>query len=298
MRPSASASSDLAVRDLLTLVLILSVHALFNALFSPLGMSSSEYPEYLGYAAFGVITVQPMLLGAWAAIGATSLVSRIPCSAVACLCLAAAAVVTRSRVFGDPGPFAADDFLGMTLLMLGLFLGSASMLLIVRRVTGYRIEVPCAGAAWGSEACGPRGDVQFGIRYLLVWTAVSAIVLALGRLLASEGNWIWIDSSIGELAVRVAAVTGALLLMLIPPLAVCWLALSDVRVSWRAAIAGLLVWVLSTCAAAYVLYAAAHAMEPLWELLWSVVLVQLGATAVAWLTALPLRLRGFRFRSR
>lgn len=294
MLTPASVGNSLSRRDVLLLASTVLVHAGFNSVLSPFGTSASEYPERLAYAVMGVITIQPILLAMWAAMGVSSLARRLPWAAVACLLLAYTASAGRLRAIDRAA--SGDDFLEAALLGLGLFLVSFVVLLLVRRVTRMHMQTPAANAASGAVTSRPRDDIQFGTRYLLGWTTASALLLGMGRVLAPGGGWVELGSGAEEMFARISGAVGMFLVLLAPPVAVCWLTLTKLRISLGVVAGGIISWAMLTWISAYVLHVTVAGSDSLGELLEALAFIQLGATAAACLTTVPLRLCGYRLR--
>jgi hypothetical protein len=133
---------------------------------------------------------------------------------------------------------------------------------------------------------------QFSIKYLLVWTAVTAGVLGLGRCLLAGGpssgpNPGW-HQSVGQFALAI----GVLLTVLVPMVVVPWVTLAYRGRGILLIVAAAVVWAFLTYGAISVLARIPPASFA--EAAEAVVFGQLGAAAAGFVTALVARLCGYR----
>ena len=285
--PRGDTSASFRRVDLAVLVILVVGHAAFNALFAPFGTAASQYPSNWAYPAIGVIGVQPVLFAMWAALGTPSFVKRFPWAVVACVIVAYAqsvrsfCLIARSTASGDP--FQA------VFLTLGVFFVVTLVLLVIRRVFSCRIQPH--GTDHTQEHL---EDIQFSVRYLLGWTAASAALLALGRFIAADGPSAPPGSDLKQVTAQITGFLGFFCVLLFPTVAVPWITLTYHRKAGLLVAGALGAWAALTWAAISVLCAVTPSSPS--QAIEAVVLVQLGAATAGFVTALPLRLCGFRIR--
>jgi hypothetical protein len=120
----------------------------------------------VGYL-IGTLFGQAVLAGAWAGLGPLRMSWRLPLSLVWLVALAVALGINEIQVVAP-----------MSLCMLGVWL--VSFLCCAALASAYHFTAQ--GAGWDAQQ--RRKPLQFGIRQLMVLTAIVAVVLAIGRMLA------------------------------------------------------------------------------------------------------------------
>jgi hypothetical protein len=116
----------------------------------------------------GVWVMEPMLYGAWTAIGPGFFVTRLPLVAM-CLMLSIAALGFAAATYAD-----LERYEFVTLLVAGvaIYALATGMLLVVRWLVGLRIDDKQLRIV-------RKLPIQFSIAYLLILTTVVAIMVAL-----------------------------------------------------------------------------------------------------------------------
>jgi hypothetical protein len=160
------------------------------ALFDP---PSGE--KYFFLALLGTMFSQPLLFALWAAFAPQKFSVRFFSCMVLCS-LVAFVFELKNSVFirTSPGPvFMIGD--------LAIFLLAAPILLLFRRFSGWQLT---HGSLADAES--DYLPLQFGIKHLLVVTAVTAFVLALFKSLTAVNSRVW-ESDYGMLARIVTEIT-------------------------------------------------------------------------------------------
>jgi hypothetical protein len=262
-------------------------HATFGALFAPFGIAASEYPAIGAYLAIGAIGMQPVLFAMWAALGAESLFKRFAWAAAACAVVAYAQSIPSFRLVGrSAAKTSALHTLLFTLLIFGI---AALVFSMVRRVSSWRIHQPV------NESAHKAGDSQFSVKYLLGWVTASAVILAVGRVLADAAPTAQ-GRSPRQTVAQILGFVGFFCVVLFPTLGVPWLVLAYRRRACLFVVGALVAWGTLTWAAVSVLLAVAPASRS--EAVSAIVFIQLGAGMAGFITALPLRVAGFRLERR
>jgi hypothetical protein len=275
----ANTNSDSRWRTWHALALLVAAHAVFNIISNPTSGHGEEFPTLLWV---GIYLIQPVLFAAWIAMGPRPAIQRIPFSVAGFLLLLLASCVPQllSSQNNFPPRGVGLEMLFMPATLFGAALISMFLLHIVFR---WRIENTRPSQA------GPTATNQFSIKYLLVLTAASAVMLAIGRALVSSMDVSdypsWRD------IVGLIARIWVIFLAMVPAIVVPIVALSS-RPTFR--------MILGTIASSGVL--ALVAIETIILLdapsrsnvTRQVVLVQLGAVLASFASALVLRFAGYR----
>jgi hypothetical protein len=272
MADSTAASSD-DVRHYAGFLLggLLLAHGAFNLLFNPFS-TRQTYPLMMEV---GVVLAQPMLFASWLVIGPPPATKRLPLTIAAFSAIILADAIT------------SDDWLSMEYLLIAaiLFVITAVVMFAVCRLTGWKVL-----HMWHSADSGLPLH-QFSLRYLLSVTTIFAALLGLGRALASGHEW----SATPPILDMLLPVT-FVLLALIPIFFAALVVLTGSPPN-RILIAIPLLWAGLTWLAVEAIVAVEN--EPRWEVAREISLMQLGAASAAILSAVLLRIAGYRlYRSR
>jgi hypothetical protein len=148
------------------------------ALATIVAVKSEPQPTPLVYvtigAVFGTLFGLATLAGAWAALGPGWLVWRQPLS-LACLAVLVAALGIHYRVHSGPG-----DFEVLLMFAAGIFAQwIMTQAVLWMTVGGFGVQL----ARISEEPAAGASSPQFGIRSLMIVTAVIAVLLGLGRIL-------------------------------------------------------------------------------------------------------------------
>jgi hypothetical protein len=251
-------------------VALVAGHALFNALFDPL---RGNFFHWSAMLAGGVFYIQPVLFGAWAALGPPPAVKRIPLTLVAYATVLIAPAVVHQFVRRQ------SPELWIFVLMSILVVFSFIAMLLARRFAGWRIDVP-------STAANEIADVgQFSLRNLLIFTAICSALLATGRALAS--NVASESMTVGDMLFGI----GIVLVVLVPAVMAPLAALVE-QLPRSLFIAFPFVWAVLTALTVYAIMKATFDSDA--ETAMYITLVQIGALLGGLATALILRFNGYR----
>jgi hypothetical protein len=261
-------------------------HAAFDALFCPLGASASEYPMVGAYLAMGVILVQPVLFALWAALSSQPFFTRLPSATAACVVVVYAQSVSWFRVAGSSrgGTNSLDSFL----YILALFGIATLALFLPRRLFAWRIRHRRA------ENQETTGDLQFSLRHLLSWTIGTAALLGLGRVLANAGA-LQTGGGPRQTIAQVVAFFGLVCVMLFPSIGVPCLTLASRRPAAWLVVGWLIAWGALTWAAECLFLGGVPTGATASEAA-QILLIQVGAAAAGLVSALALRIAGFRLQ--
>jgi hypothetical protein len=262
------------------LALIVAAYAAFNILLNPMGGISDD--EFVTMLCIGAFFMQPVAFAIWTAIGPPPAMKRIPFSLAGfVLVVFAAACVGQLRLSTSSFP---PNRIGLEwLIMPGtLFVAAIIVVLAVRILTRWHI-----GNTRG--IAGPATPVnQFSIKYLLVLTAVCAVLLGIGRWLAISGESF--DSSwraIGRIIARIWLILLVMIPAILVPLAV---------ISFRPTLRMFLGTVISGAVLAWVAIETIILLDnpPRTDVARQVLVIQLGGVLVGLASALVLRFAGYR----
>jgi len=152
----------------------------------------------------GVFFIQPVVFAMWTAIGPPPATKRIPFSLAGFVLVAFAACVPHLLA---PASYFGPDGIGPEWLIFpgALFAAALIVVLAMRILTRWSIRNT------RSVKGGTAHVNRFSIKYLLVITAVCAVLLGIGRWLSTSMNW-----SFGSSAVELVAQIWLILLVMIP----------------------------------------------------------------------------------
>lgn len=266
-------SLDARWRPWHALALLVAAHAVFNIIVNPTRERADDFPTFV---LIGVFLVQPVLFATWTAMGPPPAIKRIPFSAAGFILLMFASNFRRSRI-------------GLEFLMMpaALFAAALVVMLFLHVVTRWRVKNT-------RRIEGPTSATyQFSIKYLLVLTAVCAVVLGIGRAMALAWDWPnhpgWRE--FGGFVVRIWII----FLALIPAIAVPSVALAP-RPTFRIILGTILAsGILSLIAIETIILVD---NPPRGDVAPQVLLIQLGAVLAGLVSALILRFAGYRLARR
>jgi hypothetical protein len=234
----------------------------------------SHRANWLNELMAGVWFSQSILFATWAAIGPPPAVKRIPLT-VAALCLVTIAMLLQ------PTSTTARDGAETLLVNSGIFLTAFALQWGSFKFLRLRIRTDSHENVAASN--------HFGIRYLLALTAVVAIVLAIGRLIAEHLSLS--SSSFVHSPLEFLGFLTAISLALGPLIAVPLLALSR-RTSFRAIAGIILIWFLSYISA--ILVITLIDPDPWYVLVREIAFLQLGIGTSGVMSGVVLRIAGYR----
>jgi hypothetical protein len=155
-------------RPSLALFGVVAAYAAFNVITSLLWPKPDDEIAVLLIAIIGVFVLQPMIIGVWLALGSGSWLTRLPI-AVPCFLLLLLAPAIFSR---DGVDIARDEFIVTVLAGLGILVATSLIFSCIRWFTRFRIASDRRQTPGNQKA-------QFNIRYLLILTALCAVVLGI-----------------------------------------------------------------------------------------------------------------------
>ena len=274
---AASVPPNLRDRTPLALASIVAAFAIFNS------VATWIWPDHEGILSFmmlGAFTMQPILLGIWTALGAGSILTRLPI-AVPCMLL----------LFVVPGyiPAASADvrrieFIAFALAGFAIYVAAIVLFLIFRWFTGFRIQ---------SATIKPSFDnvrIKFSIRYLFALMTVCAIAAGLAAQLKFQTKPPPPSFLGSDFLISMLTYGSALLATMVLPTVVVPLAVLHGRPSHRAIIPLIVFWAIITISGVVVVTFGDKYVEAI-EV---IVQLQIGAVLAGALAAIPLRIAGLR----
>ena len=188
---------------------IVAAIVLYNLTLAPVHGRPAPKWEWLGFLGFGVMFAQPFLAAVWAALGPGSLIYRLPMAAATLIAWIFAHNFVHLNLFASN---AARNHLNieMAIAFVIIFAISAGAIGLVRRAAGIRIE-PCGPLLPAAQ----HGRNQFGMKYLLGWMTVCALLIVIGRAM-SPNSWPGLQGWLNNLA-EFASAVAFFLLLIMPP---------------------------------------------------------------------------------
>lgn len=207
------------------LALLAAAQVAFAACCSPFGLRSGQwsapwlpYPDFLIEAASGAIVVHPLLFyPLWVSFGRERLRLRFAVTLVLCIAFAGAAVA-RSQFRGFSDPLALEIILIVACFSL-MSLGFWSL----RPLTKWRLGVPGDHPA---PSCKRASRIQFRLRHLFECMALVGCILAAFRFYFPDGLPADSFADWPRLAVRFCRHMPAVVLILLPTTLIPWAVLS------------------------------------------------------------------------
>jgi hypothetical protein len=128
-------------------------------------------------ALFGTLFALTALGAAWTVLGPWPLLLRVPLA----IMMQLVGLVAMTKNVSMPGPGIDPEFLGVLGgAMLGQWVLTQAVLWTVAVFRGLRLQIAMQSA---------RNDMQFGIRQVMILTAVIAVTLGAGRLVIQYLRW-------------------------------------------------------------------------------------------------------------
>jgi hypothetical protein len=230
----------------------------------------------------GATISQPVLFAIWAALAAGSVAMRIPLSLAACTVVFFASTIKQWNLVTRNNSLPAGQDLIMELAFFGL---SLAIMLVARWFFGWRIS------RTGKIASGNAN--QFSLKYLILLTTICAALFLAGRsLLAGD---FWSQSAFWKQTISDGLTFVGLFLFALFPLLIIPLIAIARHPSFRTLIAmpflcAGLTWLIVE------ILAAQHG-EPRVDVARQLALIQGGALVAGLLSAIALRLAGYRLFS-
>jgi hypothetical protein len=203
---AANTSFDGRWRPWYALALLVAAYAAFNLLLNPMRGDGDEISMLLF---MGIFFMQPVVFAMWMAIGPPPAAKRIPFSLAGFVFVGFAACV--AQLLAPPDVFNYPNGIGPEWLIMpgALFAAALMLVLVVRIVTRWSIRNIRRVNVGASDVN------QFSIKYLLLLTAVCAVLLGIGRWLTSSMDW-----SFGSNILELIAKIWLILLVIIPAILV------------------------------------------------------------------------------
>jgi hypothetical protein len=283
MTDTAAPSLPPASRDRSALALAGSVvaFALVNSLATWFENRVEE--GYWSYVMMGVLVSQPTLFGVWTALGAGSILTRVPI-AIPCLIL----------LFVAPGyvpPTFADvrrvEFIQIVLAGLAIYTATLLLLLVFRRFTGFRIQLH------STQPADDRSGITFSMQYLLALITAYAVALGLAAQLKFDTTPQQPNLLFGpNFFISILVFGGSILFAAVLPTLFVPLSILHGHSTRRAVISAIGFWVAVTFSIMIIVIAMeGGGLRSTFEYLG---FVQLGAILAGALAALALRFAGLR----
>jgi hypothetical protein len=268
---------------LLSLVL---AHAAFILLLNPTGPTTrSSDEDWLFSLATGVLVTQPMLFSAWMILGPPPAVWRVPITLAGYVLVCLASGIRTWNLFSDFNTPNAVD-LNFMIANAIFFVAIAVLAFAVRKAVGWRI-------VHNKNVSPYLVTNQFSMKYPIVLTTICAVLLAVGRSLATEDT----HTQIFEILTPIAAILIAVFPVMLIPVLVMWKRITIYTViSFTFACAALTGLGLQFSTALIMRWGAPWMTGP--ELRQQTVCMQLGAAIGAGISSLMLRLAGYRLINR
>jgi hypothetical protein len=261
--------------------LIVAIHFGFNLLLNPIGTPVTGAIKWLMLMFVGATIVQPALFAIWTSLGPGPSSWRVPITTAAFAIVVFGAYCQTFNIYASPNSSKWADAESVAFPAV-VYIVSAAGLVLVRKLTRWRIMQRRDTAAFSSNTR------QFSMKFVLGYTAICAALLASGHVLTSHG---WLGPGADRLASMLTGIGGALVITL-PTFAIPLMALAN-RISISAVIAMLFVWVALSLLAVEAIVRL-NPSEIRSTVVIEVGFVQLGAAVTGLLSAVLLRLGGYR----
>ncbi|MEX0643288.1 MAG: hypothetical protein WD468_11335 [Pirellulales bacterium] len=259
------------LRTWLPFVMLAIIHVGFQLFLNPLGAGVNVIGKWLGLVLMGVVVSQPIILGIWAALGPGGFFSRVSITLAVLVAVSFGGSIKRWNLW-QPHRASSSISIDDNLWPAGFFLLVMGVLLLTRKFAGWQIV-----SATEEPDAGERN--QFSVRFLLYLTTFCAVLLGIGRGMAST---------------NASAMTfaGIMLLALFPVLVLPLLVLSVQPLRLRILLAPIL-WAALTWLATEAM--AAIESVPRGDVEFQLVCLQVGVAIVSLTSAILVRIAGYRF---
>jgi hypothetical protein len=258
------------------LALLVAAYAVFNVFLNPMRGDGDEFPTMLWMGAF---FMQPVVFAMWTAIGPPPATKRIPFALAGFVFVVFAACVPQ--FLAPPDIFNYPNDIGPeSLIMPGaLFAAALVVALAVRILTRWSIRNT------RRVNVGASGVNQFSIKYLLLLTAVCAVLLGFGRWLTASMDW-----SFGRSMLELVARIWLILLVTLPAVLV-----PITLITFRPTLRMYLGTIISVTVLAWVAIETVILLDnPPGDVAREILVIQLGAFLAGIASALVVRFAGYR----
>jgi hypothetical protein len=230
---------------------------------------------------FGGMVFQPISFGLWTALGAGSILTRLPLS-VPCLMFL---FVVPGYVPDNYADTQQRDFIATVAAGFVMYAATVILFLIFRRFTGFRIERPRPESPHGASG------VKFGIKYLFALLTIFAVVLGLATQLKLQTTPTPPNFFFGpNFYIEILAIIGSAIYTAVLPTLVVPLSILHGRLTRSALLWSLAIWLVFMTSLVVILFDSGDVLEAIGFML----LAQLGAVMLGAATAFPLRVFGLR----
>lgn len=281
--PDGTGNTSLGARwrAWLPFVLLVAAHAAINVFLNPMSSQNAgdEFPTLVW---IGMVFVQPVLFATWTAMGPPPATKRIPLTIAALVLVLFAGCISPMIMLSGTIPVTQGGF-ALLVLPLSLFVVGLVAMFLMRILTRWRIENTQGNAGW------LPATNQFSVKYLLVLTAICAVLLGIGRGLAAQQDWS--DSPSLRQVGRMLGRVGIILLAVFPAIIVPLVVISP-RPTLRTLAGTVISWVVLGWVAIETIVLVDH--PPRGEVTYAVGLVHLGAGLASLASAFILRRAGYR----
>lgn len=265
--------------------LLVVSHAELGALLNPARLSGNPSDDPLVAFALGFLLSQPLLCAFWTAFAPQRFYHRLLWGLLLCASVAFSAEAgnlllgARTDSF-RAACFARGFFLSMDMI---LFLLATPLLLLTRRLSGWKLARPTA-----EPVASDYQPHQFGVKHLLILTAIAALVCGLFRTVSVIDPTVSVQP-IAEVAQAVLQIAFALMPVGLIP----WIALGCHKGKLATALWAIVVLGISGAGCDLLLPVK---QDP--GLIHIILLIQLGAGSSTFITTLVIRCCGFRATGR
>ncbi len=270
----------------LVLSAIVLGHAAINAAFFPYDIDNLKLPSWLAAFIFGVVGVQPLLFAIWAAFGPGHFIIRLSFAVLSLILVTVAKGLTQLNVPQPSGYHDRIDFIFFAVYSLETFVIATAIM----RFLGF--EWPRRIKRLSNDQSVRVSRSKYVVTHLVWLGIVGTAVFTVIRNISFSG------STGGFSGYHLMGLTGGSLLTwtaLIPVVSTCVPVIRE-NVNCRQMKKAGVTWALVT----FVLYAVVFALDPnetSFVALVVIALFQIGAAAAGLVTALILRLAGYRLIS-
>jgi hypothetical protein len=265
----------------IVLGILVLAHAGVGALLNPAGHPNALPNNPVVPVALGVLFSQPLLFAFWTAFAPQRFYHRLLWGLLLCASVAFAVEAGGLSSENDSfrgGCYARGFFLSIDMI---LFLAATPLLLLVRRLTGWKLT--CSDAEPAPSDYRAR---QFGIKHFLILTTIAAFVCGLFRTISVIDPTVSVKP-VAEVAKTVLQITFALLPVALIP----WFTLGYHKRVWVSLLWAIVVVAISVVACCFLLPVR---QSPV--LIQMILLIQFGAGLSVFISTFVMRQCGFRGR--
>lgn len=264
------------------LVGVVVMFAALNTLF--LVAALLESPQWIGNTLvvagiYAMFALEPILFGAWAALGAGSLLKRLVVSLL-CLVFLYIAPGYVPKTYSDLRP---SEFIAALLMGVAVWIAVTLIFLLFRKLTRFRIQLP---------ADLDQSRVNFSLRELLIAITMLAIILGFGTQLKLDRSELPTNDIFGfDFYISILLFGGSLISLAVLPTAAIPLAILHGRPTRSAILLAIGFWLLASLPISLLFINDSNARS---AIIGPMFVMQLIATTVGVILAIWLRWNGLR----